>query len=100
MPPDELEARHCRKEKNAMAKSPKSRCCKGSCCKVDAVKVKGLLGGDLFDIGVYTFSDHAGSLFMLSGQTRLLADYGIVYLYLKTKTTKNRKGLSQESKTF
>jgi hypothetical protein len=28
-----------------MAKSPKSRYCKGRCCKVDAVKVKGLLGG-------------------------------------------------------
>jgi hypothetical protein len=38
-----------------MAKSPKSRCCKGRCCKVDAVKVKGLPGGGLFDIGVYTF---------------------------------------------
>jgi hypothetical protein len=34
------------------------------------------------------------------GQTRLLTDYVIVYLYLITKTTKNRKGLSQESKTF
>jgi hypothetical protein len=45
-----------------MAKSLKSRCCKGRCCKVDAVKVKGLPGGSLFDIGV--FSDHAGSLFM------------------------------------
>jgi hypothetical protein len=43
-----------------MVKSPKSRC-----CKVDAVKVKGLLGGGLFDIGVYRFSDHAGSLFVL-----------------------------------
>jgi hypothetical protein len=42
-----------------MTKSLKSRC-----CKVDAVKVKGLPGGDLFDIGVYSFSDHAGSLFM------------------------------------
>jgi hypothetical protein len=56
MQPDELEARRCRKEKNAMAKSPKSGCCKGRCCKVDAVKVKGLPGGGLFDIGVYTFS--------------------------------------------
>jgi hypothetical protein len=51
MQPDELKARHGRKEKNAMVKSPKSRC-----YKVDAVKVKGLLGGGLFDIGVYTFS--------------------------------------------
>jgi hypothetical protein len=42
-----------------MAKSPKSRC-----CKVDAEKVKGLPGGGLFDVGVYRFSDHAGSLFM------------------------------------
>jgi hypothetical protein len=76
-----------------MTKSPKSRCCKGRCCKVDAVKVKGVPGGGLFDMGVYTFSDHAWSLFMSWGQTRLVADYGIVYLYLKTKTTKNRKGL-------
>jgi hypothetical protein len=38
-------------KKNAMAKSLKSRC-----CKVDAVKVKGLPEGSLFDIGVYTFS--------------------------------------------
>jgi hypothetical protein len=44
MQPDELEAQHCRKVKNAMAKSPKSRC-----CKVDTVKVKSLTGGDLFD---------------------------------------------------
>jgi hypothetical protein len=89
------------KRKNAMAKSPKSRCCKGRCCNVDAVKVKGLPGGGLFDIGVYGFSDHAGSLFMSWGQTRLLADYGTVYLHLKTKKLlKNRKGLSQESKTF
>jgi hypothetical protein len=64
MQPDELEARHCRKEKNAMAKSSKSICCKGRCCKVDVVKVKGLPGGSLFDIGVYRFSNHAGSLFM------------------------------------
>jgi hypothetical protein len=42
-----------------MAKSPKSRC-----CKVDVVNCKGFAGGGLFDIGVYTFSDHAGSLFM------------------------------------
>jgi hypothetical protein len=45
------------KRKDAMAKSSKSRC-----CKVDAVK--GLPRGSLFDIGVYTFPDHAGSLFM------------------------------------
>jgi hypothetical protein len=51
MQPDELKARRCRKGKNTMAKSPKSRCCKGRCCKVDAVKVKGLPGGSLFDIG-------------------------------------------------
>jgi hypothetical protein len=57
---DELEARRCRKRgKIAMAKSPKSRCCKSRCCEV-----KGLPGGGLFNIGVYTFSDHAGSLFM------------------------------------
>jgi hypothetical protein len=68
-----------------MAKSPKSRCCKGRCCKVDAVKVKGLPGGGLFD-GVYTFSDHAGSLFMSWGQTRLLADYDTIYLFLEKKT--------------
>jgi hypothetical protein len=47
-----------------MVKSPKSRCCKGRCCKVDAIKVKGLPGGSLFDIGVYRFSDHAGSPFL------------------------------------
>jgi hypothetical protein len=41
MQPDELEVRRCRKEKIAMAKSPKSRCYKGRCCKADAVKVKG-----------------------------------------------------------
>jgi hypothetical protein len=64
MQPDELEVRRCRKEKNAMAKSLKSSCCKGRCCKVDVVKVKGLRGGGLFDIGVYTFPDHVGSLFM------------------------------------
>jgi hypothetical protein len=54
MQPDELKAQRCRKEKIAMAKSPKSRWCKGRCCKVDAVKVNGLPGGGLFDIGVYT----------------------------------------------
>jgi hypothetical protein len=83
-----------------MAKSLKSRCCKGKCCKVDAVKVKGLPRRGLFDIGVYTFSDHAGSLFMSWGQTRLLANYSTVYLYLKTKLLKIEKGLPQESKTF
>jgi hypothetical protein len=56
MQPDELEARRCRKEKIAMAKSLKSRCCKDRCSKVDAVKVNSLPGGGLFDIGVYTFS--------------------------------------------
>jgi hypothetical protein len=80
MQPDELEARCCRKEEITMAKSPKSRC-----CKVDAVKVKGLPQGGLFDIGVYTFSDHTRSLFMSWGQTRLLADRGTIYLYLKAK---------------
>jgi hypothetical protein len=55
MQPDELEVRCCRKEENTMAKSPQSRCCKGRCCKVDVVKVKGLPGGSLFDIGAYTF---------------------------------------------
>jgi hypothetical protein len=49
---DEPEARRCIKTKKAMAKSSKSRCCKGRCCKVDVVKVKGLPGGSLFDIGV------------------------------------------------
>jgi hypothetical protein len=58
MQPDELEAHCCKKRKNTMVKSPKSRCCKGRCCKVDAVKVKGLTGGGLFDICVYRFSDH------------------------------------------
>jgi hypothetical protein len=92
---DELEARKCRKEKIAMANLPKSRCCKGRCCKgrcckVDAVKVKDLPGGGLFDIGVYRFSDHAESLFMSRGQPQLLAYHGTIYLHLKTKTTKNR----------
>jgi hypothetical protein len=64
MQPDEPEIRCCRKEKNTMAKLPKSRCCIGRYCKVDEVKVKGLPGGGLFDIGVYRFSDHAESLFM------------------------------------
>jgi hypothetical protein len=85
-----------------MAKSPKSRCCNGRCCKVDAVKVKGLPGSGLFDIGVYNFSDHAGSLFMSWGQTRLLADYGIIYLHLKTKLLKIEKdshGSLRTSKT-
>jgi hypothetical protein len=75
------------KRKNILVKSPKSRCCKGRRGKVDAVKVKGLPGGGLFDIGVYRFSDRIGSLFMSWGQTRLLADYGTVCLYLKTTTT-------------
>jgi hypothetical protein len=72
-----------------MVKSSKSRC-----CEVDAVKVKGLPGGGLFDISVYKFFDHTRSLFMSWGQTRLLADHNTIYLHLKTKTTKNRKGLS------
>jgi hypothetical protein len=72
-----------------MAESLKSRCYKGRCCKVDVVKVKGLPGGGLFDIGVYRFSDHAGSLFMSWGQTRLLAD--TTYLHLKTKLIKIEK---------
>jgi hypothetical protein len=59
MQPGQLEARHCRKEKIKMAKSPKSRCYKGRC-----TKVKGLPRGGFFDIGVYRFSNHAGSLFM------------------------------------
>jgi hypothetical protein len=91
MHPDKLEARCCRKEKIAMEKLGKSRCCKGRCCKVDGVKVKGLPRGGLFDIGVYRFSDHAGSLFMSRGQTWLLADHDTVYLHLKTRTAKNRK---------
>jgi hypothetical protein len=64
MQPDELEPRHCRKEKIVVVKLPKSGCCKGRCCKVDAVKVKGLPEDGLFDLGVYRFSDHARSLFM------------------------------------
>jgi hypothetical protein len=51
MQPDELEALRCRKDKNAMVKSPKSRWCKGRCCKVDTIKVKGLPGGGLLFIG-------------------------------------------------
>jgi hypothetical protein len=91
MQPNELEARCCRKEKNAMAKSLKSRCCKGRCCKADAVKVNGLLGGCLFDIGVYPFSRPRRVAIYILGQTRLLADHGTVYLHLKTKTTKIEK---------
>jgi hypothetical protein len=60
----------------------------------------GLPGGGLFDIRVYTFPDHTVSLFMSCGQTRLLDDYDTIYLFLKTWTSKTRKGLSQESKTF
>jgi hypothetical protein len=91
MQPDELEAQYCRKVKIAMAKSPKSRCCKGGCCKVDAVKVKGLPGRGLFDISVYRFSDHIRSLFMSLGQTRVLADHDTIYLHLKAKATKIEK---------
>jgi hypothetical protein len=47
MQPDELEARRCRKEEKMQWRSHR---------KVDAIKVKGLPGGGLFDIGVYTFS--------------------------------------------
>jgi hypothetical protein len=46
------------------------------------------------------FSDNVGSLFISWGQTRLLADYSTVYFFLKKKTTKNGKGLLQESNTF
>jgi hypothetical protein len=77
-----------------MAKSPKSRCCKCRCCKV-----KGLPGGGLFDICVYTFSQPRRVTIYVLRTTRLLADYDTVYLHIKkTNTTKNRKGLSQESK--
>jgi hypothetical protein len=65
MQSDELESRHCRKEKVAMAKSLESRCCKGRCCKVDALKVKGLPRGDLFDIGVCRFSDCRVAIYIL-----------------------------------
>ena len=82
MQPDEPEVRRCRKEKNAMAKSPKSRC-----CKVDAVKVKGLPGGGLFDIGVYTFFRPRRVAIYVLRTTRLLADYGTVYLHLKKMNT-------------
>jgi hypothetical protein len=83
-----------------MAKSPKSRCCKGRCYKVDAVNVKGLPGGRLFDIGVYTFfRPHRVAIHVL-GTNPTPSRSRHVYLYLKTKTTKNKKGLSQESKTF
>jgi hypothetical protein len=59
-----------------------------------------MLGGGLFDIGVYTFSRPRRVAIYVLGTTRLLADHDTVYLYLKTETTKSRKGLSQESKTF
>jgi hypothetical protein len=76
MQPDELKGRRCREEaKNTMAKSPKSRCC----------KVKGLPGGGLFDIVVYPFfRPHRVAIYVLR-TTRLLADYGIIYLHLKNK---------------
>jgi hypothetical protein len=85
MQPDKLEAQRCRKKKIAMVKSPKSRCCKGRFCKVDAIKVKGLPGGGLFDIGVYTFFRPHRVAIYIPGTTRLLDDYGTIYLYLKTK---------------
>jgi hypothetical protein len=53
----------------------------------------------LFDIGVYRFFDHAGSLFMSWGQTRLLADHGTVYLYLKTKLLKIEKDSRRSPRT-
>jgi hypothetical protein len=59
MQPEELEGRRCRKKKNAVARSPKSRS-----CKVDVVNCKGFARGGLFDIVVYTFSDYTESLFM------------------------------------
>jgi hypothetical protein len=74
-----------------MAKSPKSRGC----------KVRGLAGGGLFDIGVYTFSRPRRVAIYILKTTRLVADYGTVYLHLKTKKLlKNRKGLSQESNSL
>jgi hypothetical protein len=56
--------------------------------EVDVVNCKGFAEGGLFDIGVYKFFDHAGSLFVLR-TTRLLADYETILLVLKeTNTTK------------
>jgi hypothetical protein len=77
-----------------MAKSPKSRCYKGMCYKVDAVKVKGLPEGGLFDIGVYTFSRPCRVAIYVLGTNPTLTEYGTIYLYLKTRTTKSRKRLS------
>jgi hypothetical protein len=59
MQPDEPEARHCRKEKNAMAKSPKSKC-----CKVDAVRYRVCLEAVCFILVCTDFPDNVGSLFM------------------------------------
>jgi hypothetical protein len=86
MQPDKLDEQCCRKEKNAMAKLPKSRC-----CKVDAVKVKGLPGGGLFDIDVYTFPRPRRVAIMSQGQTRLLAGHDTIFLHLKTKLLKIEK---------
>jgi hypothetical protein len=87
-------------KRNAMAMSLKSRCCKGRCCKVDVVKIKGLPGGGLFDIGVYTFfRPRRAAIYVLrTNPTPRRSRHCL--LVSKDKTTKNRKGLSQESKTF
>jgi hypothetical protein len=60
--------------------------------------VKGLPGGGLFDIGVYTFFQPHRVVVYVLRTTRLLANYDTVYLHLKkTNTTKIEKILSQES---
>jgi hypothetical protein len=95
MQPDELEARRCRKEKLQWRS-----CRKVDVVKVDAVKVKGFPRGGLFNIGVYTFfRPHKVTIYLL--RTNPTPYRSRHYLHAsKDKNTKNRKGLSQESKTF
>jgi hypothetical protein len=42
-----------------------------------------MLGGGLFDIGVYTFSGPRRVAIYVLRTTQLLANYGTVYLHLK-----------------
>jgi hypothetical protein len=83
-----------------MVKSPESRCCKGRCCKVDEVKVNGLPGGGLFDIGVYIFFRQRRVAIYILGTNPTPSRLQHCLLFSKEKTTKNGKGLLQESNTF
>jgi hypothetical protein len=53
-----------KREKTQWRSRRKVDAVKGDDVKVDAAKVNGLPGGGLFDIGVYTFPNHAETLFM------------------------------------